>query len=45
MIIEMNFIAGVMLGFELVEAESEDGGLTKCVVVDLFFLRFMCFYE
>ena len=44
MTIEMNFIAGMMLGFELIEVETDEDELLRCVVVDIFFLRFMCFY-
>lgn len=45
MTIEMNFIAGMMLGVEFIELDTDEDGVIKAVVVDLFFLRFMCFYD
>ena len=42
MIIEANFIAGMMLGFEFVQPEDEE---CKYLVVDIFFVRFLFIYE
>ena len=45
MSIELNFIAGMMLGFELVNIIEEDNEDIKCLVIDVFFIRLLCFYE
>lgn len=42
MIVELNFIAGIMLGFEFVQPEDEE---CKYLVVDIFFVRFLFIYE
>jgi hypothetical protein len=42
MIIEANFIAGVMLGFELLN--NPDDEEINYIVVDIFFVRIVCTY-
>jgi hypothetical protein len=42
MMIELNFIAGLMLGFELVRNPEDDD--INHLVIDIFFLRFVCTY-
>lgn len=42
MMIEANFIAGMMVGIEFVDLEDDD---YKYVVIDIFFVRLTCTFE
>jgi hypothetical protein len=40
----LHLISGMSLGIEYVSPEATEDG-SKCVVIDLFILRVMCFWQ